>query len=175
MDILEENDPSFVMFGIRDAFLVISRLVRPINDLVKRILSSRLTNKIDELIHSLQSSTGLVKKPIITVLYDRDQSPIFDVDVVARTTEELSPIYVHTSDQSENEDESSDISYDRVDLSDSPMSINSIKSPQFNIETPKYIEYVGGVRIVDYDQLGKYRKLKGYDVNQPEPEPELDK
>ena len=52
--------------------------------------------------------------------------------------------------------------------------MDSIKSPPFNIETPKYIEYVGGVRIVDYDQLGKYRKLKGYDVNQPEPEPELD-
>ena len=48
MDILKENDPSFVMFGIRDAFLVISRLVRPINDLVKRTLSSKLTNEIDE-------------------------------------------------------------------------------------------------------------------------------
>ena len=66
------------------------------------------------------------------------------------------------------------MSYDRVDIPDSPISMDSIKSPQFNIETRKYIEYVGGVRIVDYDQLGKYRKLKGYDVNQPEPEPELD-
>ena len=110
---------------------------------------------------------------MITVLYDRAQSPIFDIDVVTRTTEQLSPIYVHTSDQSENEDESSDMSYDRVDIPDSPMSIDSIKSPQFNIETPKYIEYVGGVRIVDYDQLGKYRKLKGYDMNQPEPEPRV--
>ena len=86
----------------------------------------------------------------------------------------MSPIYVHTLDQSENEDESSDMSYDRVDIPDSPISIDSIKSPQFNIETPKYSEYVGGVRIVDYDQLGKYRILKGYDVNQPEPEPEID-
>ena len=66
------------------------------------------------------------------------------------------------------------MSYDRVDIPDSPISMNSIKSLQFNIETPKYIEYVGGVRIVDYDQLGKYRKLKGYDVNRPEPEPGLD-
>ena len=72
----------------------------------------------------------------------------------------MSPIYVHTSDQSENEDESSDMSYDRVDLPDSPMSIDSIQSPQFNIETPKYIEYVGGVRIVDYDQLGKTENSK---------------
>ena len=111
---------------------------------------------------------------MITVLYDRAQSPIFDVDVVTRTTEELSPMYVHTSDQSESDNESSDMSYDRVDIPDSPISMDSIKSPPFNIETPKYIEYVGGVRIVDYDQLGKYRKLKGYDVNQPEPEPELD-
>ena len=92
---------------------------------------------------------------MITVLYDRAQSPIFDVDVVTRTTEELPPIYVHTSDQSENEIESSDMSYDRVDIPDSPISMDSIKSPQFSIETPKYIEYVGGVRIVDYDQLGK--------------------
>ena len=172
MDILKENDPSFVMFGIRDAFLVISRLVRPINDLVKRTLSSKLTNDVDELIYSFQSSTGFVKKPIITVLYDRAQSPIFDVDVVTRTTEELSPIYVHTSDISENEAESSDMSYDRVDLPDSPMTVDSTQSPQFNIETSKYIEYVGGVRIVDYDQLGKYRKSKGYEVNHTEPEPE---
>ena len=103
-------------------------------------------------------------------MYDRAQSPIFDVDVVTRTTEQMSPIYVQTSDQSENEDESSDMSYDRVEIPDSPISIDSIKSPQFNIETPKYIEYVGGVRIVEYDQLGKYRKLKGYDMNQPEPD-----
>ena len=67
---------------------------------------------------------------------------------------------MHTSDQSENEDESSDMSYDRVNIPDSPISMDSIKSPQFNIETPKYIEYVGGVRIVDYDQLGKYKKIK---------------
>ena len=104
---------------------------------------------MDELTNSLRSSTGFVKKPILTVLYDRAQSPIFDVDVVTRTTEELSPIYVHTSDISENGDESSGMSYDRVDLPDSPMSVDSIKSPQFNIETPKYIEYAGGVRIVD--------------------------
>ena len=147
------------MFGIRDAFLVISRLVRPINDSVKRTLSSKLTADVDELVNSHRSATGYVTKSLITVLYDRAQSPIFDVEVVTRTTEELSPIYVHTSDQSENEDESSDMSYDIVDLPDSPMSIDSIKSLQFNIETPKYIEYVGGVRIVDYDQLGKYRKL----------------
>ena len=170
MDILKVNDPSFVMFGIRDAFLVIWRLVRPINDLVKRTLSSKLTNEKDEIIYSLQSSTGLVKKPLITVLYDRAQSPIFDVDVVTRTTEKLSPIYVHTSDISENEAESSDMSYDRVDLPDSPRTVGTPQSPPFNIETPKYIEYVGGVRIVDYDQLGKYRKLKGYDMNQPEPD-----
>ena len=172
IDILKEIDPSFVMFGIRDAFLVISRIVRPINDLVKRTLSSKLTNDVDELINSLLSSTGFVKKPIITVLYDRAQSPIFDVDIVTRTTEELSPIYVHTSDISENEAESSDMSYDRVDLPDSPMTVDSTQSPQFNIETSKYIEYVGGVRIVDYDQLGKYRKSKGYEVNHTEPEPE---
>ena len=47
------------------------------------------------------------------------------------------------------------MSYDRVDVPDSPLSIDSIKSPQFNIETPQYIEYVGGVRIVDYEKLGK--------------------
>ena len=160
------------MFGIRDAFLVISRLVRPINDLVKRTLSSKLTNDVDELINSFRSSTGFVKKPIITVLYDRAQSPILDVDVVSRTTEELSPTYVHTSDISENDAQLSDMSYDRVDLPDSPMTVDSTQSHQFNIETTKYIEYVGGVRIVDYDQLGKYRKLKGYEVNQPEPEPD---
>ena len=49
------------MFGIRDAFLVISRLVRPIDDLVKRTLSSKLTSEVDELINSLRSSTGYVK------------------------------------------------------------------------------------------------------------------
>ena len=174
LDILKENDPSFVMFGIREAFLVISRLVRPINELVKRTLSSKLTADVDEFVNSHRSATGFVTKPLITVLYDSAQSPVFDVDVVTRTTEELSPIYVHTSDQSDNENDSSDMSYDRVDLPDSPISIDSIKSPQFNIETPKYIEYVGGVKIVDYDQLGKNRKLKGCDVNQPEPEPELD-
>ena len=140
--------------------------------MVKRTLSSKLTNDVDELIYSFQSSTGFVKKPIITVLYDRAQSPIFDVDVVTRTTEELSPIYVHTSDISENDAQLSDMSYDRVDLPDSPMTVDSTQSSQFNIETTKYIEYVGGVRIVDYDQLGKYRKLKGYEVNQPEPEPD---
>ena len=155
MDILKENDPSFVMFGIRDAFLVISRLVKPTNDLVKRTLSSKLTNEIDELINSLRSSTGFVKKPIITILYDRAQLPIFDVDVVTRSTEELSPVYVHTSDISENAAESSDMSYDRVDLPDSPLTVDTTQSPQFNIEIPKYIQYVGGVRIVDYDQLGK--------------------
>ena len=47
-------------------------------------------------------SAEVVKKPMITVLYDRAQSPVFDVDVVTRTTEELSPMYVHTSDQSKN-------------------------------------------------------------------------
>ena len=145
IDILKENDPSFVMFGIRDAFLVISRLVRPINDLVKRTLSSKLRHTVDELMNSLRSSTGFIKKPIITVLYDRAQSPIFDVDVVTRTTEELSPIYVHTSDISENEAESSDMSHDGVDLPDSPMTVGTTQSSQFNIETPKYIEYVGGV------------------------------
>ena len=169
---MKENDPSFVMFVIRDAFLVISRLVRPINDLLKRTLSSKLTADVDELVNSHRSATGFVSKPLITVLYDRAQSPIFDVDVVTRTTEELSPIYVHTSDQSE--DESSDMSYDRVDIPDSPLSIDSVKSPQFNIETPQYIEYVGGVRIVDYEKLSKYRKLKGYNVDQQEPEPEVD-
>ena len=59
-------------------------------------------------------------------------------------------------------------------LPDSPMSIDSIKSLQFNIETPKYIECVGGMRTVDYDKLGKYSKLKGYDMNQQEPDPEID-
>lgn len=72
----------------------------------------------------------------------------------------MSHIYELTSDISENEAESSDISYDRVDLPDSPMSIYTTQSPPFSIEIPKYIEHVGGVRIVDY---------KGYDVNQPEP------
>ena len=67
---------------------------------------------------------------MITVLYDRAQSPIFDVDVVTRTTEELSPMYIHTSDQSDNE--SSDMSYDRVDIPDSPISMESIKSPTLN-------------------------------------------
>ena len=66
------------------------------------------------------------------------------------------------------------MSYDRVDIPDSPLSIDSVKSPQFNIETPQYIEYVGGVRIVDYEKLGKYRKLKGYNMDQPEPDPEVD-
>ena len=66
------------------------------------------------------------------------------------------------------------MSYDRVDIPDSPLSIDSVKSPQFNIETPQYIEYVGGVRIVDYEKLSKYRKLKGYDMNQQEPDPEID-
>ena len=54
---------------------------------------------------------------------------------------------------------SSDMSFDRVDLPDSPLSVDSIKSPQFNIETPQYIEYVGGVRIVDHEKLSKYRQL----------------
>ena len=164
------------MFGIRDAFLVITRLVRPINDLVKRTLSSKLTNEVDELISSLRSSTGFIKKPIITVLYDRAQSPIFDVDVVTRTTEESSPIHVHTSHISENEDESSDMEHDRVDLTDSPITMGTPQSPQsrpFNIETHKYIEYVGGVRIVDYEKLGKYGKLKGYEINQQEPDNEI--
>ena len=37
------------------------------------------------------------------------------------------------------------MSYNRVDIPDSPISIDCIKSPPFNIKTPKYTEYVGGV------------------------------
>ena len=33
-----------------------------------------------------------------------------------------------------------------------------------------YIEYIGGTRIVDYENLKRFRHLKGYDVHQKEPD-----
>ena len=192
MDIQKQNDPSFVMFGIRDAFLVIARLVRPVIDTVKRTLCSPLTQIVYESVIKIQK-TRTPNPPFATGRYTRSRSPTIENHHTRRQTQQLSPIvaadiddygsdgssvteYDENGKQTNKLDQIQKISgeqlfepitqYEEYSGDESPLS----QDEQYEIKTPVYIEYIGGTRIVDYENLKRFRHLKGYDVHQKEPD-----
>ena len=76
---------------VRDAFLVIARLVRPVIDTVKRTLCSPLTQIVYEAVIKLQKKRT-PNPPFATGRYTRARSPTIENHHTRRQTEQLPPI-----------------------------------------------------------------------------------
>ena len=79
-DIKAQTEPTFCNNGIKETFLLIARLIKPIKDPIKRALSSTLTKKVDEC-PSVQerpidgTSFRPRNEPLIRVIYSRADFP----------------------------------------------------------------------------------------------------
>jgi hypothetical protein len=131
MDIESQIDPIFIRHGIKETFLLIARLIKPIKDTVKRTLSSHLTRKADSLLADVApkvDKTRLtpVQEPLLKIIYNRSQSPNLDDDGYENNC-------------------MSDLETDQPGTP--PI------SPPYTIDTPVYQSPVpqGGRRIIDYE------------------------